>query len=267
MTVTVSPKGHRYDRIQPPPMAAHRMITKVSEGLLPVADLRLHCGPVKDQGPEGSCTAHANAEGAEWEFRAYLNKQPIFSPQYTYEKELIHDGSFPNDNGSDGETACIVAIASGFCELSLDPYIAGRIVRPTAEQDKNAAQWRLGAYHGLSGSSVAQSVLGDPVPWPVLMGFDVYDSFESDEVAQTGIYNPNMASESILGGHEILIVGYDLGARPTLRPVSCPPAFLVMNSWGTGWGWNGTGFFWAVPGVLNDPNTDLKIAHLGHPWK
>jgi C1A family cysteine protease len=266
MAVIITPNGHRFDRIQPPPMAPHRMLTMVSPDLPDVVDLRVHCGPLKNQGNEGSCTGHADTENGEWIFRAYHGKQPIFSPQYTYEKELLYDGNFPNDSGSDGETACIVAIASGFCELSLDPYVAGQIEQPTADQDTNAAQWKLGAYHGLTGSAVAKSVLGDPVPWPVLMGFTVYSSFESDATAQTGIYNPDPSTESVLGGHEVLVVGYDFGATPTLRPAACPPAFLVMNSWGP-WGWNNSGFFWATEAVLNDPQTDLKICHSGGPWK
>ena len=265
MSVIISPKGHRYDRIQPSAMAPHRMLTRVSPNLAPVVDLRVNCGPNKNQGQEGSCTGHADASGGEWEFRAYHKQAPIFSPQYTYAKELIYDGNFPNDSGSDGETACIVAIGSGFCEESSYPYVAGQIVRPTAAQDQNAAKHKLGAYHGLAGSAVAQSVLGDKVPWPVLVGFTVYDSLESDATATTGIYNPNPDKESVLGGHEVLAVGYDLGAVPKLRPQNCPPAFLIQNSWGENWGLKG--FFWMAATVLGAGDTDLKIVHTGGPWK
>jgi hypothetical protein len=158
-------------------------------------------------------------------------------------------GDFPQDDGSDGTTLCGTLISNGCCELSIYPYVSGSILTPTAAQDANAAQYTLGAYHGLTGSQVALSVLGDPTPWPVEIGFTVYASFESDEV---------------LGGHEVLMVGYDVGATPSLRPAGCPPAALIQNSWGTDWGIDG--FFWMALPVLDDSQTDLKIVHSGKPW-
>jgi C1A family cysteine protease len=97
----------------------------------------------------------------------------------------------------------------------------------------------------------------------VAVGFTVLESFESPEVASSGIYNPGVGEKS-LGGHEVLCVGYDLGQTPSIRPANCPPAFLIQNSWGAGWGLSG--FFWMVKDVFDAIDTDLKIAHSGHPW-
>jgi Papain family cysteine protease len=230
-----------------------------------VVDLRQHCGASKNQGQLGSCTGHAFASALEWICRAYLGKQPTLSPLYVYAKELIADGEFPNDDGSNGETGSNVVIASGACEDSLYPDALQKIEQPTSAMDQNAGLYRMGAYHGLASSSTAQSVLGDPTPWPVEIGFTVCSSFESDAVAESGVYSPQ-PGESVLGGHEVLAVGYDVGATPTLRPANCPPAFLIQNSWGTGWGWNGSGFFWMDARVLDDAQTDLKIVHSGSPW-
>lgn len=60
------------------------------------------------------------------------------------------------------------------------------------------------------------------------------------------------------------MVGYDVGAIPTLRPAGCPPAALIQNSWGIGWGLSG--FFWMAINVLDALDTDLKIVHSGGPW-
>jgi hypothetical protein len=241
------------------------MLSRVSPNLPPVVDLRSTCGPIKNQNQLGSCTGHAFSSAMEWIFRKYLNKQPVLSPLYLYAKELIADGNFPADDGSTGVTGSNVTIANGCCEDSLYPDASQVIQQPTAAMDENASQYRLGAYHGLVSSAVTQSVIGDPVPWVVEMGFTVYDSFESPDVASSGIYVPDTSNEQIVGGHEVLIVGCDLGATPTLRPAACPPAFLVQNSWGTDWGWGG-GYFWAATSILDDPQTDLKIVHAGHPW-
>lgn len=265
MSLIVSPSGRRYGRSKPAPLPPHRMISRVATALPEVVDLRQWCGPVKDQGDLGSCTGHAFSSAIEWIFRKYLNKQPVLSPLYLYAKELIADGDFPNDDGSTGVTGCNVSIASGCCEDSLYPDASQTIEQPTAEMDANAAQYRMGAYHGLTGSQVALSILGDPTPWPVEIGFDVYSSFESNEVATTGVMPIPAAGEQLLGGHEPVFMGYDIGAAPTLRPANCPPAFLVQNSWGIEWGLKG--FFWMPLSIADAADTDLKIVHAGAPWK
>jgi len=241
------------------------MLARRNANLPAGIDLRANCGPVKDQGNEGACTAHTGTSDNEWIHRAYLKSSPIFSPQYTYAKELIEQGSFPNDVGSDGVTLCDVLIADGCCELSEFPYVPGQIIKPTTVQDLNAAKFRLGAYHGLTGSETALSVVADPTPWPVEIGFTVYESFEGEALANTGIMPVPNSSEQILGGHEVLMVGYDIGDTPWIRPAGCPPAALIQNSWGTSWGLSG--FFWMPITILDAPDTDLKIVHSGHPWK
>jgi hypothetical protein len=257
----------KYGRKVPPPLPEHRMLSRTGVAALPTfVDLRASCGPIKNQQNRNSCTGHAFSSAMEWIFRRYLNQQPVLSPLYLYAQELIADGDFPNDDGSTGTTGCNVSIVDGCCEDSLYPDSSQLIMQPTATMNENAELYKMGAYHGLAGSPTALSVLGDPVPWPVEVGFTVYSSFESDEVAQTGVYNPQ-PGESVLGGHEVLMVGYDIGDSPQLRPANCPPAALIQNSWGTGWGFNGSGFFWMVLPVLDDPQTDLKIIHSGSPWK
>jgi C1A family cysteine protease len=254
-----------YNRKVPVPLPLHRMISKAILGLPSAYDGRQFCGAVKDQGSEGSCTAHTGTSAAEWIFRAYFGKMTRFAPQYTYARELMAQGSFPQDVGSDGVTLCNSMIVNGLCEEAAFPYIAGQITAPTPEQDANAALHRLGAYHGLTGSSVALSALGNATPWPVEVGFTVYSSFESELLASTGVMPVPAAGESVLGGHEVLMVGYDISVAPTLRPASCPPAALIQNSWGTTWGLNG--FFWMPLAILDATDTDLKVAHSGAPWK
>ena len=66
---------------------------------------------------------------------------------------------------------------------------------------------------------------------PFVFGITVYDSFESQQVATTGIVPLPGGNEQMLGGHAILAVGYDDALR----------AFIFRNSWGSGWGQNGYG--------------------------
>ena len=70
--------------------------------------------------------------------------------------------------------------------------------------------------------------------FPFVLGFTVYSSFESAEVSRSGIAPMPSTNEECLGGHAVLAVGYDDSIQ----------RFIIMNSWGTGWGQEG---FFTLP--------------------
>jgi C1A family cysteine protease len=80
----------------------------------------------------------------------------------------------------------------------------------------------------------------------VSFGFSVYESFESAEVAKTGVVPMPHPGERILGGHAVLIVGYDDSKNQ----------YIVRNSWGSGWGDHGYCYFHqemiSNPSISND---------------
>jgi C1A family cysteine protease len=65
--------------------------------------------------------------------------------------------------------------------------------------------------------------------FPFVFGFTVYESFESQQVAQTGEVPMPGPGENVLGGHAVLAIGYDDASQ----------RFIVRNSWGLNWGMNG----------------------------
>jgi C1A family cysteine protease len=65
--------------------------------------------------------------------------------------------------------------------------------------------------------------------YPFVFGFTVYQSFESQEVAQTGHASMPLSGEQAVGGHAVVAVGYDDSQN----------WFVVRNSWGTSWGMKG----------------------------
>ncbi len=78
--------------------------------------------------------------------------------------------------------------------------------------------------------------------YPFVFGFTVYESFESDQVAQTGHVPMPQAGEQVVGGHAVLAVGYDDSNQ----------WFIVRNSWGPNWGMQG---YFTMPYLyLLDPN-------------
>ena len=218
-------------------------------------DLRQWAGPIKDQGDEGSCTGHAFSSVREWMARRYERTSPILSPQCLYVEELLADGSFPKDEGAMPRTGCQVLTAKGCCETALYPYVAGKFTAPTPEQSQNALKYKTGAYHRIGTLPDFLSCLADATPWPVLVGFVVYESFMTEQVADTGIMAIPDPDEQQQGGHEVLCLGYNLPNHMA----------LIQNSWGDGWGQKG--YFWMPFEVIASPNTDLWMVHTGGPWK
>jgi hypothetical protein len=163
-------------------------------------DLREWGGPIKDQGEEGSCTGHAYSSAREWIARKYEKTSPILSPQCLYVEELIADGCFSEDAGAMPRTGCQVLTAKGCCEASLYPYVAGKFTVPTAVQALNALKYKTGAYHRVGDLSDFLRCLADQTPWPVTVGFTVYESFMSQQVTDTGIMPIPKPGEQEQGG-------------------------------------------------------------------
>jgi C1A family cysteine protease len=62
--------------------------------------------------------------------------------------------------------------------------------------------------------------------YPFVFGFTVYESFESQDMAHSGVLQMPQPDEQVLGGHAVLAVGYDDASQ----------RFIVRNSWGDTWG-------------------------------
>jgi len=77
--------------------------------------------------------------------------------------------------------------------------------------------------------------------YPIVTGISVYQSFESGNVAATGMVPMPLEGEQCLGGHAVLIVGYD-------DSMQC---FIMRNSWGTSWGVQG--YFYIPYVYLSNP--------------
>jgi C1A family cysteine protease len=87
--------------------------------------------------------------------------------------------------------------------------------------------------------------------FPVILGIQVYSSFESQAVAETGLVPiPNMDTEQLVGGHAQLLVGYSDEKQ----------AFLSRNSWGSSWGCpEFPGHSWIPYKYICDPNLASDI--------
>jgi C1A family cysteine protease len=211
---------------------------------LPVSgDLSAFLGPVKDQGQLGSCTAHAGTELREFLYRKFYSLEfnktipaAVFqlSPLFQYAMERTAEGDFSVDNGAQSRTIFQVMAASGCCLESQDPYIATNVfVEPTALQITEALPYQHISYHRCLTVEIVKSVIASG--YCTTVGIPVFNSLESDAVAQSGLIPVPTPADPNIGGHEMLIFGYD----DTMNVLGHVGAFHVRNSWGEDWGLQG----------------------------
>jgi C1A family cysteine protease len=212
--------------------------------LLRSVNLIPNCPPVYDQDQIGSCTA--NAIGAALEFDQIRQKcVNIFTPSrlFIYYNERAMEGSIGEDAGAsirDGVKS--VNRLGAPPEIAFWPYDIARFAeKPPPKAYEEALNHQAVKYQRIARSLGAmKGCLA--AGFPFVLGFTVYDSFESDRVAKTGTVPMPGKKESALGGHAVLAVGYDDAKK----------RFRMRNSWGTGWG--DKGYFTMPYAYLLDEN-------------
>jgi C1A family cysteine protease len=136
----------------------------------------------------------------------------------------------------------------GICAESMWPYVTSRFaVAPPQICYAAAAKHKALVVHSIQNDLLhMKTALASGFPFAV--GIQVYQSFESERAAATGmIPMPNPESEELLGGHAVCIVGYT-------DPEQC---WIARNSWGADWG--DKGYFFLPFEYLTDPNLSSDL--------
>lgn len=184
-------------------------------------DLRPTCSPVENQGDLGSCTANALAGALEFLERkdnvSFINMSRLF----IYYDERAIEGTIKSDSGAMTRDGIKTLKKQGVCSEKKWPYVISKFaVKPNAACYKEALDHQIISYHRILTLNEMRMCLADGFPF--VFGFTVYESFESQEVAKTGIVNMPQSTERAIGGHAVLAVGYD----------DSQERFIVRNSWG-----------------------------------
>lgn len=198
--------------------------------LPPKVDLRAQCPAVYDQGQLGSCTGNSIAGAVEFE-RMKQKLTPDFIPSrlFIYYNERVIEGTVESDSGAQIRDGIKVVATEGVPPETDWPYdIAKFAQKPPPAAYTDALQDRAVQYQRLvQNLNQMKGCLASG--YPFVFGFTVYESFESQPVAQTGVVPMPASGETVLGGHAVMAVGYDDSQQ----------RFIVRNSWGATWGMQG----------------------------
>lgn len=209
-----------------------------------------------DQGSLGSCTANGIAFLAQFDL---LNKHDNvqiapFRPSrlfiYYYERSL--EGTIDTDAGAEIRDGIKVIASNGIPSEDVWPYDINQFaVKPSNLAISYANHLNSLTYESVDNTNKQLIVNALIKGYPVVFGMTVYDSFMTDKVAATGIVPMPALSESVQGGHCMVIVGYRKE----------DDTFIVRNSWGTSWGQQG---YCRIPASYltnNDLSTDFWVVY------
>lgn len=133
-------------------------------------------------------------------------------------------------------------------EDSFWPYVISQFkVQPPQAAFEAGAHDAALAYGSVSQGSDIDAAIS--AGHPVVFGFTVYESFESDAVARSGVMPVPKAGEKNLGGHCVVAVSTVKDGSEILGGVPGVKYRKCRNSWGTSWGVGG--YFW-MPAAYMD---------------
>jgi C1A family cysteine protease len=193
-----------------------------------MVDLRKSCSPVEDQQNLGSCTGNALAGALEFLEIKDKVKYADLSRLFIYYNERVIEHTVKSDSGAMIRDGIKTLVKQGVCTEKTWPYVTRKFaVKPNAASYKEGLAHQITSYHRILTLDEMRSCLAEGFPF--VFGFTVYESFESQTVAKSGVVNMPKLDERVVGGHAVVAVGYNDAKK----------RFIVRNSWGTRWGMKG----------------------------
>ena len=223
-----------------------------------------------DQGQIGSCVAFGTVAAATYaRLKAGLPADPL-SELFLYFAARERAGyDVTQDTGLEIRDGFASLAHDGVCPLVEWPYNTSKFTtRPPAQAWADALGFEATAYGAVAAGAVDDMIASG---YPVVIGFDVYESFESDATASTGVMSVPRSGEQMLGGHCVVLVSTPKDGKDIPGGVAGTLYRRARNSWGTGWG--DGGWFWFPVAAMNHASDFWQVttvsAPLGSlsPWK
>ena len=211
-------------------------------GLPSSCDLSNNVVRIYDQGGIGACVSSAISSAISMKVRmrnnskffSFTNSDIQPSRLYNYNLSRLKEGERLNDDGGCMiETGLSVLDKYSFCDESLFDYNTSNLnefpdLKASAGANINKGYYTFG-YNKLSQNldTIKSSLLDKN---PVAMGIVLFDSIGKQ--VNGLIPTPDPAHETVVGGHAILLSGYDDNKQ----------TFKFVNCWSEGWGNKGFGY-------------------------
>lgn len=218
-------KGFSFSRALPPASANPSHV-----------DLRVGFPAVTEQ-KYNSCTAEALTAAYEYDVIMQYGRSKALdmSRLFVYYQERLIEGDTQQDQGAMIHSGVLSLMTSGICEEKEWPYTSALSARPPTKAYTDALSHKV-INASLVDNQDMNSLKGIlAAGHPIVVGILVYSSMESQVTDTTGVVPIPSAAEiqgQPLGGHAIVLVGYDDSKQQ----------FAFRNSWGTHWGDKGYGY-------------------------
>lgn len=234
----------------------------------PTSDRRKEFTAIRNQGSLGSCTAFAAAGLIQFMQKKAFGTYTELAPRFVYKvtRNLLH---WTGDTGAFLRTVMGTLTVFGAPPEDFWKYNGARAENnPDYDKEPSAFCYAFGQSYqaikyvrldqpNMTTSQLLEAIKSNiSVGLPSMFGFTCYESL--DQSNSNGGKIPFPAStESIVGGHAIVIAGYDDEKEITNAnsDKSTVGAFLIRNSWGTEWGEKGFGWIpyeYVISGEAND---------------
>lgn len=188
-------------------------------------------GPIKSQGPIGSCVGTGCSRAMETVIRGIdESSRIVLSALDLYRRMRIEGGTFPADTGGQARDALKVLCNQGIPTEEEWPYDIRRMNdEPGPDVDGWALQRRLAAYYAVDMSNPIDGIRAAITDRsPLVMSWPVYGGLLGPRLSP-GAVLLDPGSDPFIGGHLTQIEGYDDASQ----------LVLIANSWSESWGNHG----------------------------
>jgi C1A family cysteine protease len=209
-------------------------------------DLRNKFPPCKQQSTLGSCSSFA--------IEALFNyDDPTFfgSQLFLYYNERLIENDVNIDAGAQISDGIKSLQIYGLCSEETWPYDISKF----AEKPPQIAYDEALKHKAISVQNIHQDINSMKnslvQEHPFVVGIQIFEEFESEEVAKTGIVSMPTSDSVYLGGHAVVVVGYNT------------THWIMRNSWGSGsfsdGGWGDNGYFYLPHAYLLDSSLSSDL--------